>query len=391
MRRTIGTFHPTSVNKRMFAARFAWIGCAAASLAVAQAAWPQDPAPRAHLVTPKQGREIVAAARDHDEPERGTQDCSHLVNEIYVRAGFSYPYTNSFDLYAGIANFKRVKNPRPGDLIVWPGHVGIVFDPKEHVFYSLVRSGLDTEDYDAPYWRARGRPRFFRYVVGGPEILTASRAPSAAQTPSDYESQNGARVLEERFNDGSSRTARSAKEASERSPVFGPTDSEGQDTTASVPRSIIVAEGRKAPTREQVAAGISELSSASGGALRANSTPLTIPVIVVERFSVSSMEIKRDHGWALVQVDTRASLTADESDVARRSDTVRWELRRGKTGWEAVSPSDRTYVPQDVAVRNIAARLADLTQQDSSGKDALRREEVRLTRLLSALLEESHD
>lgn len=391
MGRTNGTLYLRSANKCAFAARFAWLSYAAASLAMAQAAWPQQPLPSARLATAKQGREIVAAAREHDEPERGTQDCSHLVNEIYARAGFPYPYASSFDLYEGIASFERVKNPRPGDLIVWPGHAGIVFDPKQHVFYSLVRSGLDTEDYYAPYWKARGRPRFFRYIAGRREILTAAGAPPAGRTSSGDERHDSVRVLEERSNDHPGQTAATAKEASERSPIFGPIDPEGRPNAASVPRSTIVAEGRKPPTREEVAAGISELSGASGSALRAGSPQLTIPVVVFERFNVSSIELKRDHGWALVQVETRASLIGEESDVVRRSDTVRWELRRGKTGWEVVSPLDRTYVPQDVAVRNIAAHLAELTQQESGDKEALRRQEARLTKLLGVLLEADHD
>jgi hypothetical protein len=63
----------------------------------------------------------------------------------------------------------------------------------------------------------------------------------------------------------------------------------------------------------------------------------------------------------------------------------------GVASWEAVSPYDRTYVPRDVAVRNIAARLSQLTQQDAGDTEARHREEARLTRLLSVVLEGSRD
>src|SRR5271168_2794477 len=166
-----GGFRPEETNRRVAAVCLAWLSCAwvlcGASLAIVQAApWPQEPGPSAQLLTAKQGRAIVNSAREHDQPGRGTQDCSHLVHEIYARAGFPYPYASSFDLYAGSESFERVKNPQPGDLIVWPGHAGIVFEPKQHIFYSLVSSGLDAADYEGPYWKSRGKPRFYRYVAG---------------------------------------------------------------------------------------------------------------------------------------------------------------------------------------------------------------------------------
>jgi hypothetical protein len=58
-----------------------------------------------------------------------------------------------------------VRHPQPGDLIVWPGHVGIVLKPLEHSFYSLVSTGLEAQNYEGTYWRSRGRPRFYRYKV----------------------------------------------------------------------------------------------------------------------------------------------------------------------------------------------------------------------------------
>ncbi len=92
-------------------------------------------------------------------------DCSHFVNAIFDRAGLPFPYTNSIQLYNGTDKFRRVFHPQAGDLIVWRGHVGIVIDPLEHTFYSMLRSGLRLASYRSPYWRRRGYPRFFRYVA----------------------------------------------------------------------------------------------------------------------------------------------------------------------------------------------------------------------------------
>jgi hypothetical protein len=115
------------------------------------------------LLNSDQGLTLVNTAWEHREQVRSKPDCSHLVHEIYELSGFPYPYASSVDLYYGIDNFSRVAKPRAGDLVVWRGHVGIVVDPAEHSFYSSVRSGLRTEYYDGPYWRAQGHPRFYRY------------------------------------------------------------------------------------------------------------------------------------------------------------------------------------------------------------------------------------
>jgi NlpC/P60 family len=116
-------------------------------------------------LTPREGKVIVAAAWERDREAGENPDCSHLVHEVYYLAGYPYAYAPSSTLYAGIGNFVRVTRPQPGDLVVWRGHVGIVMDPREHSFYSSVTSGLRTEYYDAPSWKARGPARFYRYAA----------------------------------------------------------------------------------------------------------------------------------------------------------------------------------------------------------------------------------
>jgi cell wall-associated NlpC family hydrolase len=91
-------------------------------------------------------------------------DCSHLVHTVYDRAGFSYTYADSSDLYRGTAPFRRVKHPQPGDLVVWPGHVGIVVNPRHHTFFSALSHGPGTAKYNDRYWRRRGPARFYRYL-----------------------------------------------------------------------------------------------------------------------------------------------------------------------------------------------------------------------------------
>ena len=159
-----------------------------------------------------------------------------------------------------------------------------------------------------------------------------------------------------------------------------------------VPQSIVIAAGNKPPTASQVSEGISELSSATGTILRADDpSKLTMPVIVYEQLHVQRLEIKRDHGWARLLIDSRATIVRGEMDYKRRREKVRWELRRTESGWEAIEPADRAYVPNDVAVRHLAAQLAQLTEGDGAAthQETVLRKESQLANLLSALLETS--
>jgi len=54
-----------------------------------------------------------------------------------------------------------------------------------------------------------------------------------------------------------------------------------------------------------------------------------------------------------------------------------------------VAPSDRTYVQEDVAVKNLAAQLAHLTGSDGAPahQEMVLRQESQLAKLLGALLE----
>jgi hypothetical protein len=129
------------------------------------------------LMSVVEGRAIVRTAVQGDEREQGARDCSHAVHTVYATAGFAYPYASSFEIYSGTDNFARVKYPRAGDVIAWPGHLGIVVNPVQHSFFSLVRTGLEEQDYESAYWRSRGRPRFYRYRVVRHESMTKINGP----------------------------------------------------------------------------------------------------------------------------------------------------------------------------------------------------------------------
>jgi cell wall-associated NlpC family hydrolase len=121
------------------------------------------------------GQSVIGVALDGRTHATRQADCSHLVHAIYLQAGFPYPYQSSSDLYDGSDDFRRVKHPQPGDLVVWPGHVGIVVNPAQHVFFSRLSSGPGIDAYNTPYWKDRGQVRFYRYIKNHPSHDTATR------------------------------------------------------------------------------------------------------------------------------------------------------------------------------------------------------------------------
>lgn len=355
------------------------------------------------LLTLEEGRSILNVAWQQELPTHGVRDCSHLVHEIYANAGFTYPYASSFEIYAGNENFARVRYPRAGDVVAWPGHVGIVVDPVQHRFYSLVRTGLQEMNYDSPYWRSRGRPRFYRFRIEKGAVLSAAKATerpratnegSQAPAMTDAYERATAASHSDRPPTASSRTSRAVygPPAPPDLPARDAPEAEENDATSpfEIPTSVIVAAGSNVPTREGVAEGISELSDAEGSALRkGNPFQMSRPVVIVEQFSVQKVEIKHDHGWARLMIDSRVLIGGGTAQVKQRHEKVRWELRRTDSGWEALPPADRIYVPRDVAVKNLSAQLAQVAASDGAARhdDATLQQEAQIAGVLNALLE----
>jgi hypothetical protein len=349
------------------------------------------PAAAARLVNAKQGRAIVDAALQEDQPTSRSQDCSHLVNYIYSLAGYDYPYASSFELYAGHPNFRRVRYPQAGDLVAWRGHVGIVLEPRQHTFYSLVRSGLQAEDYQSSYWRSRGKPRFYRYVVdpGSRVEMAQVKHASPPRELATARSSNASDVAEGNEPENSS-SKPEIHDASERMPVVANrNDRANKSAEEPIPSSILISAEQRKPTTDEVADGISELSNTTGAVLRTDE-PLRLlePVVIFDELRVERVEIKRDKGWAHLQIQSHVRIAEDGADLKQRHEKTRWELRRSENGWTAIAPAGTRYVPRDAAVRILAAQLAQMTQGEGAAQhdEAIIGQEARIVNLLSALL-----
>jgi hypothetical protein len=340
-----------------------------------------------HLITLREGETIVNTARERERQTASRPDCSHLVYEVYTLAGYPYPYADSFDLYTGADGFVRVTQPQPGDLVVWRGHVGIVVNPAKHSFYSSVTSGLRTEFYDAPAWRARGSARFYRYASATHEDVTLVNA-RLPRITKDSEQVVTAPPVEHsrRTSLGTAQPmTRGADSISAEPPDL---ESPSSGPVSEIPSSILVAASREWPTQAEITGAVSELNNGTGRILRDEDlSHLGRKVVVYDSLSVAGTEFKGNRGSAQVRIKSRVTLLGD--GIERKGDEEsRWDLLRVESGWEVLGPKDRIYVPRDVAVRMLAARLASLARDAAVyGSDSSLLQQTQIVHALSALFQ----
>lgn len=339
-----------------------------------------------HPLTAQEGKVIVNVAWERDQQAGRKPDCSHLVHEVYILAGYPYPYASSFDLYAGIGSFVRVAKPQSGDLVVWRGHVGIVVDPAEHSFYSSVRSGLRTEFYDAPPWKARGPARYYRYAAAKPANLVLARDRSP-KTPRESASINTEPAFEPSYETLPDSTHPIAKGSDTTSSAVPGPESPSTRATFEIPSSILIAATQDQPSQAEIDGAISELNSATGDILREQDfSQLRGKVIIYDDLTLESAKIKGKHGSVQARIEFRVTLAGERIEQMQLHEKLRWDLLRMKDGWQVLAPKNSIYVPRDVAIRMLAARLALLTQEGNvSDRDSLH-EQAQIVRVLSALL-----
>jgi hypothetical protein len=337
-------------------------------------------------LTAQEGKVIVNAAWERDQQAGRKPDCSHLVHEVYTLAGYPYPYASSFDLYVGIGSFVRVAKPQSGDLVVWRGHVGIVVDPAEHSFYSSVRSGLRTEFYDAPNWKARGPARYYRYVAAKPANLVLARNRSP-KTPGESASINTEPAFEDSHENLPGSTHPIAKGSDTTSSAVPGSASPSTRATFEIPSSILIATAQDKPSQEEIARAISELNSATGDILREqDSSQVRGKVIIYDDLRLESAKIKGKHGSVQARIESPVTLVGERIEQMQLNGKLRWDLLRMNDGWQVLAPKNSIYVPRDVAIHMLAARLALLTQEGNVSDGDSLHQQAQIVRVLSTLL-----
>ena len=336
----------------------------------------ETPGPRPIAKT--EGRRILATIPTIEADSESETDCSHLVHDVYEQAGFPYDYASSRELYIGSTNFTRVRVPQPGDLVVWRGHVGIVIDPKQHSFFSFVRSGPDTQFYDSPYWRSRGVARFFRYISEKP--LRSGQTLEATRHADQEPLQAASRSSENRP------PSRLPKPAAERVSNAVHAAETPNPTTVETPREIVLQVSGKNPSPEEVAAAFAEMNRDSAESLRKRSpNSFGKSIIVYREVRVSSMQIKGKRGTALIQIESLGGPT-----VARTGPQLHWkeqplEFEKTKRGWVMSSIQEAAYVKREIALQVLSARLAELAQNTDATLEQ-EREQKQIIRLLNLLV-----
>jgi len=352
---------------------------AAASAALGQNARPasaETSGPRP--IARAEGRKILATIPTVDAESESETDCSHLVHDVYEQAGFPYDYVSSRELYIGSTNFTRVRAPQAGDLVVWRGHVGIVIDPKEHSFFSSVRSGLDTQFYDSPYWRSRGIARFFRYMTEKP--LPSGRTLEATRHADQQPLQTASRSSENR---PPSRLPKPAP-ASASNPA--PAIETSSSATVKTPREIVLQVARKNPSPDEVAAAFVEMNQDSFESLRTRSlSSLGKPIVVYREVRVSAIQIKGKRGTALVRVESLAAPPNMQTNSHLRWKEQSLEFEKTKRGWVMSPIQEAAYVKREVALQVLSARLAELAQNTDATPEQ-EREQKQIIRFLNLLV-----
>ncbi len=326
----------------------------------------------------KEGRKILATIPTVDTESESETDCSHLVHDVYAQAGFPYDYVSSRELYIGNTNFTRVHAPQAGDLVVWRGHVGIVIDPKEHSFFSSVRSGPDTQFYDSPYWRSRGSARFFRYTTGKP--LPSGRTLEATRHADQQPLQTASRSSENR---PPSRMAKPAPTCESNSTPASETSS---STTVETPQEIVLQVARKNPSPDELLAAFVEMNRDSGEALCTRGlNSLGKPIIVYREVRVSAIQIKGKRGTALVRIESLGAPPNMQTDSQRRWKEQSLEFEKTKRGWVLSPIQEAAYVKREVALQVLSARLAELAQNTDATPEQ-EREQKQIIRFLNLLV-----
>jgi hypothetical protein len=289
---------------------FALFVLAAASIAYSE----QRESENAQLLPRAEG--FVLADRVLDFPTAiPWPDCSHLVHEALNDAGLEYPYATSNELYDGVPHFQRVRHPQAGDLIVWRGHVGVVTDTANHRFFSSTESGPRTDNYESDYWRRRGIPRFYRYVLTDESQLSAlasRKAPAKRVSDEPVVAESG----------GSLEEANAASNAV-------------ADTHA--PESLPIETRKSKPSKSDVERALNGYLS-SGEAPASNSGA---DVVVVKRAQVKKVHVKDRLGWAEIRFES-----ISEGTKRPKPHTVRWSLRQDPAGWQLVLPQDAFYIAE---------------------------------------------
>ena len=308
------------------------------------------------LLSSTEGLSVIETALESPNGGSSKLDCSHLVHTIYDRAGFPYPYASSSDLYAGVEEFRAVIRPRAGDLVVWPGHVGIVVNPSKTTFFSALRSGVGVESYSSPYWKDRGTPRFYRYA----KVAETNSRKNTSETPN--------------------LTRTGLDSATNGEPKYSVKANLEEDS----PRELII-DSAKLQTPDFANALLQSLSVGPEGLREADVFRLTRPLIVFSQLEVKAVKIHGHQGHVEVRITALLSVEGGKMNLKPWQQVQTWQMQKqDRKHWELLLPQDAIYIPKETAVRVLAHQLSLMA--DAANESADRRQKSELAQMLDRIL-----
>jgi hypothetical protein len=305
------------------------------------------------LMNVSEGLSVIGAALETRGNGLSKLDCSHLVHTVYERAGFPYSYASSSDLYAGVDEFQQTTRPHVGDLVVWPGHVGIVVNPMESTFFSSLRTGIGVESYSVGYWKERGAPRFYRYAKVGRE----NKASTASLTRAALDASPNAE----------------AKLSVDVNPA-----------NIKFPQ-VQVIDSAKPQSKEVMQAILGTLGTDANDLRDVDVFKLNQPLIVFSQIEVRAVKIHGHQGQVQVRITALVSMDGGQVNPKQWQQVQTWPMRwRDRKSWDLILPQDAIYMPRETAVRILAHRLSLLA--DAENPSANLRQKAQLAQMLNTIL-----
>jgi hypothetical protein len=335
-----------------------------------------------------EGSSILKVALNSHQHAGAGLDCSHFVHGMYERAGFTYQYASSSDLYDGIDEFRRVTNPQPGDLAVWRGHAGIVVDPSKRSFVSILRSGLGVDFYDSRYWKLRGHPRFYRYIKQAPNYRESIRSASLKGSLSG--NGRSSHTNSENPTDGVPQPIDDSPRPvlAQHSTSLSASNSPSNPPSNRQRTPVLTLSSARPKTNDVRAVFLKDCADSESGLRDRNLFQPGQSIIVFDHFDVVQMHLAKNEGWVDVDIDEVMLLNGGRVEGRKTHSRQRWTLHRNvDRTWELSPATNATYLTQRAAERIVAHSLAQLTENDPD-TISNNHEKAELARLLSRLFEQ---